>query len=149
MWGCVFSVYPFPLWWLGEYIYIYILYIWQKSSVFSHESAQRNVAGHLEDKKIFKTTRSFRYQWLTWKRATGGGHLENAFSRCSPPVARFTFENYEWFIRICLMSGNTKRLVAKWPCCFKDIFIYIYIYIYCVLLSSSNRKYEVLPIVKG
>ena len=23
-----------------------------------------------------------------------------------------------------------KPLVAKWPCCFKDIFIYIYIYIY-------------------
>ena len=36
---------------------------------------------------------------------------------------------YEWFISICLKSGNTKPLVAKWPCCFKDIFIYIYIYI--------------------
>ena len=24
MWGCVFSVYPFPLWWLREYMYIYI-----------------------------------------------------------------------------------------------------------------------------
>ena len=28
---------------------------------------------------------------------------------------------YEWFISICLKSGNTKTLVAKWPCCFKDI----------------------------
>ena len=25
MWGCMFSVYPFLLWWLREYIYIYIL----------------------------------------------------------------------------------------------------------------------------
>ena len=25
MWGCVFSVYPFPLWWLGEYIYFVLL----------------------------------------------------------------------------------------------------------------------------
>ena len=31
---------------------------------------------------------------------------------------------YGWFIRFCLMNGNTKPLVAKWPCCFKDIFIY-------------------------
>ena len=45
-------------------MYIYIVYMWQKSSVFSHESAQRNVAGHLVDKNIFKTTRSFRYQWF-------------------------------------------------------------------------------------
>ena len=38
--------------------------MWQKSSVFSHESAQRNVAGHLIDKNVFKTTRSFRCQWF-------------------------------------------------------------------------------------
>ena len=25
MWGCVFSVYPFPLWWLREYIYFVLL----------------------------------------------------------------------------------------------------------------------------
>ena len=67
------------------YIYINIVYMWQMSSVFSHESAQRNDAGHLIDKNVFKTTRK---------------------------------------------SGNTKPLVAKWPCCFKDIFIYLYIYIY-------------------
>ena len=62
--------------------------MWQKSSVFSHESAQRNVAGYLIDKNVFKTTRSFRYQWFrvsthqanankpfifsNMKRATGG-----------------------------------------------------------------------------
>ena len=28
-------------------------------SVFSHETAQRNDAGHLIDKNAFKTTRSF------------------------------------------------------------------------------------------
>ena len=27
---------------------VYIVYMWKKSSVFSHESAQRNVAGHLK-----------------------------------------------------------------------------------------------------
>ena len=42
---------------------------------------------------------------------------------------------YEWFIRICLMSGNTKPLVAKWPCCFKDIYIYIYIFTFTTLVS--------------
>ena len=72
--------------------YICIVHMWQKSSVCSHESAQRNVAGHLIDKNVFKATRSFRYQWfrvsthqansnkpfifLKVTRATGGGHLE-------------------------------------------------------------------------
>ena len=37
--------------------------MWQKSSVFSHESDQRNVAGHLIDKNVFKTTRSFCYMF--------------------------------------------------------------------------------------
>ena len=69
--------------------------MWQMSSVFSHESAQRNDGGHLIDKNVFKTTRSFCYQWFrvstlqananrpfilsSMKRTTGGGHLENAF----------------------------------------------------------------------
>ena len=48
---------------INKYIYcIYIVYMWQMSSVFSHESAQRNDAGHLIDKNVFKTTRSFGYQ---------------------------------------------------------------------------------------
>ena len=38
--------------------------MWQMSSVFSHESAQRNDAGHLIYENVFKTTRSFRYQWF-------------------------------------------------------------------------------------
>ena len=64
------------------------------SSVFSHENDQRNDAGHLIDDNVFKTTRSFRYQWFrvstlqanvnkafilsNMKRTAGGGHLENA-----------------------------------------------------------------------
>ena len=39
------------------YIYIYIMYMWQMSSVFSHESAQRNDAGHLIDKDVPKNDR--------------------------------------------------------------------------------------------
>ena len=90
-------------------IYIYIMYMWQMSSVFSHESAQRNDAGHLIDKNVFKTIRSFCYQWFhvstlqananrpfilsSMKRTTGGGHLENAFSRWPPPVVRFMLDN--------------------------------------------------------
>ena len=46
------------------YIYTYILYLWQMSSVFSHESAQRNDAGHVIDENVFKTTRPFCYQWF-------------------------------------------------------------------------------------
>ena len=99
------------------YTYIYIVYMWQKSSVFSHESAQRNVAGRLIDKNIFKTTRSFR---------AANGFVLKIFSRWPPPIARFMFE---WFIRICLMSGNTEPLVAKRPCCFKDIFISLSLYL--------------------
>ena len=41
-----------------------LVYMWQMSSVFSHESLQRNVAGHLIDENVFKTTRSFRYHWF-------------------------------------------------------------------------------------
>ena len=44
------------------YIYIYI-YMSQMSSVFSHESAQRNDAGHLIDKMSLKQ-QSFCYQWF-------------------------------------------------------------------------------------
>ena len=38
--------------------------MWQMSSVFSREGAQRNDAGHLIYENVFKTTRSFRYQWF-------------------------------------------------------------------------------------
>ena len=37
------------------YIYIYIVYMWHMSSVFSHESAQRNDAGHLICENVYKT----------------------------------------------------------------------------------------------
>ena len=46
------------------YIHICIVYMWQKTSVSSHESAQRNVTGHLKDENVFTTTRSFRYHWF-------------------------------------------------------------------------------------
>ena len=45
-------------------------------------------------------------------------------------IHRFKVVFFSVFCSICLKSGNMKPLVAKWPCCFKDIFIYIYIYIY-------------------
>ena len=32
IWGCVFSVYPFPMWWVREYIYIYIYFVLLSSS---------------------------------------------------------------------------------------------------------------------
>ena len=123
------------------------MYMWQMSSVFSHESAQRNDAGHLIYKNVFKTTRSFCYQWFhvstlqananrpfilsSMKRTTGGGHLEKIliFKMAAASSALHAWQ-YEWSISICLKSGNMKPLVAKWPCCFKDILIYIYIYIY-------------------
>ena len=70
------------------------------SSVISHESAQRNDAGHLTDKNVFKTTRSFPSRWFrvstpqanankplklsNMKRTAGGGHLENAFLNFVP-----------------------------------------------------------------
>ena len=42
------------------YIYIYIVYMWQMSSVFSHESAQRNDAGHLIMKMSLKQRQNCR-----------------------------------------------------------------------------------------
>ena len=77
-----------------EYIFIYIVYMWQMPSVFSHESAQRNDAGHLKDENVFKTTI----------------HRLKVY---------FTV-----FCSICRTSGDTKPLVAKWPICFKDIFTF-------------------------
>ena len=141
------------------YIYIYIqMYMWQMSSVFSHESAQRNDAGHLIDKNVFKTTRSFCYQWFhvstlqananrpfilsSMKRTTGGGHLEKCIFKMAAASSALHAWQYEWSISICLKSGNMKPLVAKWPCCFKDIFIYIYIHvsgdIFCHDYTISN-----------
>ena len=38
--------------------------MWQMSSVITHESAQRNDAGHLICENVFKTTRPFSYQWF-------------------------------------------------------------------------------------
>ena len=55
------------------YIYIRIVYMWHMSSVFSHENAQRNDAEHLIYESVFKTTRSFRYQWFRVST-----HQENA-----------------------------------------------------------------------
>ena len=49
---------------IRQHIYIYIVYMWQMSPVFSHESAQRNDAGHLICENVFKTTRPFCYQWF-------------------------------------------------------------------------------------
>ena len=42
---------------------------------------------------------------------------------------------------ICLKSGNMKPLVAKWPFCFKDIFIYIYIYIVLYIQDKTKTVY--------
>ena len=44
-------------------------------------------------------------------------------------IHRFKID-FSVFCSICLKSGNMKPLVAKWPCCFKDIFISLSIYIY-------------------
>ena len=38
--------------------------MWQMSSVFSHESGQRNDAGHLICGNVFKTKRPYCYQWF-------------------------------------------------------------------------------------
>ena len=117
------------------YIYIYKMYMWQMSSVFSHESARRNDAGHLIDKNVFKTTRSFCYQWFHVSTLQAKANRPFILSKCIFKMAAASSAlhawQYEWSISICLKSGNMKPLVAKWPCCFKDIFIYIYIYV-CV-----------------
>ena len=47
------------------------------------------------------------------------------------------------FCSICLKSGHTKPLVAKWPCCLKDIFIYIYICIYINTGSSRTKDIQI------
>ena len=44
-------------------------------------------------------------------------------------IQRFKVD-FSVFCSICLMSEYTKPLVAKWPCCFKDIYIYIYTYLF-------------------
>ena len=38
--------------------------MWQMSSVFSHESAQRNDAGHIICENVSKTKRPYCYQWF-------------------------------------------------------------------------------------
>ena len=52
--------------------------------------------------------------------------------------------DFSVFCSICLKSGNMKPLVAKWSCCFKDIFIYMYIYIYmllrCIVIWDRSRR---------
>ena len=90
------------------------MYMWQKSSVFSPESAQRNVAGHLIDKNVFKTTRSFRYQWFRVST--------QCIFKMAAASSAFRVWKYEWFISIFLMSGNTKKNI-------KNIFIYLYLYL--------------------
>ena len=105
--------------------------MWQMSSVFSHESAQRNDAGHLIDENVFKTTRSFRYQWFRvstlqantskpfilsdMKHTTGGGHLEKAVG-----------------------SEINDRVVLN---TFSSIYIYIYIYIYIPPWNHSTHVF--------
>ena len=57
---------------------------------------------------------------------------------------------------ICLTNGNTKPLVAKWPCCFKDIFIYWMPRINCVehsrgriLTSATYTRYIYIIVEKS
>ena len=54
--------------------------MWHMSSVFSHESAQRNNAGHLIDKMYLKqhghANANKPFKLSNTKRTTGGGHLE-------------------------------------------------------------------------
>ena len=64
-------------------------------------------------------------------------------------IHRFKVD-FSVFCSICLKSGNTKPLVTKWPCCFKDIF---YLYIYTYILTPSlwtgtkviRRKHIIQP----
>ena len=48
----------------------------------------------------------------------------------------------EWFIKDLLKGGNTKPLVAKWPCCFEDIFIYTSIYTYIWMVWGIKFRYR-------
>ena len=55
-------------------------------------------------------------------------------------IHRFKVD-FSVFCSICLKSGNTKPLVTKWPCCFKDIYKYIYIYINRLLEHSAWTRW--------
>ena len=58
-------------------------------------------------------------------------------------IHRFKVD-FSVFCSICLKSGNMKPLVAKWPFCFKDIFIYIYIYMPAWYHTFMQKMYLVL-----
>ena len=76
-------------------MYMSSVYVAEVVSIFLRECSTQ-CCGAFSRENIFKTTRSFRYQWFcvsthqanankpfifsNVKRATGGGHLENAFS---------------------------------------------------------------------
>ena len=87
---------------LSLYIYIYSAYVAEVVSILPRECSTQCCGAF--DKNVFKTTRSFRYQWFRvsthqananepfifshMKRATGGGHLENAWNHLPLRVLR-------------------------------------------------------------
>ena len=59
--------------------------MWQMSSVFSHDIAQRNDAVHLKCENVFKTTRPFCYQ--RFRVSTRQAMLQNIFKMAAASSA--------------------------------------------------------------
>ena len=127
------------------------MYMWQKSSVFSHESAQRNVAGHLIDKISLNQHGHF---------ATNGFVF---------PLIRQMRMNHSYFqtwnvkhvssLKIWMVHTHLpdewkhETIGSEMTVLFKRYFIYIYIYIsvgcsYCIRTTVMGLPFKVIHIGK-
>ena len=116
------------------HIYIY-MYMWQMSSVFSHESAQRNDAGHLIDKNVFKTTRSFCYQWF---------HVSTLQANATKHEKKKTLNLWIVVNRIkCKRFLNSKPITRRR---YIHTFIYERLFLACQTFQISNFTSEYTPL---
>ena len=109
------------------YIYIYIVYMWQMSSVFSHESVQRNDAGHLIEHGHFATN----------------GFVFPLFRQMIQNTEKSTLNL--WIVvnrKKCKRFLNSKPITRRW---YIHTFIYERSFLACQTFQISNFTSEYTP----
>ena len=127
MWGCVFSVYPFPSWWLREYTYFVLLpssqwvnsvppYI--RKLQFMYEVVRTSSKCRWN---IYRTSSKCRWSiYRTSRKRRGTLRVVHKAERSSPTVI---IKPEVWTITLCLGLGHETMVCAV---CLSIVLWYIF-----------------------